>query len=460
MKVPFSLSACQERVIEMLVIGISGQTGAGKSTLANLLSQRGFGENLEVDAVGHELLADSNVKDALLKMFGREIADANGQICRRSLGRKAFSSEEATQSLNSIMHPAMVKLVADRIATARRLGQSAIIINAALLFSMGLDSLCDCLVYVQADPEVRLHRLINYRSWAEDSARERLFAQDNLPANPGIFLVENNGDEAELAASADALAVKIRPGEASGQRCPQHRDCSFVNQALEKRIAEFFKLGAVPHCFFMELIKQPVLVAMHNQSGANAEIFASSTAFYENCSHAQEHIHSSFARLAMWLTERPDIRLHAAGGISVLIPGQEAAKLVVQAKNYLQTQKDGGVEDLEIADGQQMIFSTPDPELPAGFIEFLAGVFTPLDEVAAVYAFVMSKPGQVGDNLVVGVMPAKKISREEADRLSFLIIEGVDKYLEDRDQLDFMVIEDEELAKIASSVSPVINLGR
>ena len=194
----------------MLIIGISGQTGAGKSTFANLLSLRGFGENLEVDAVGHELLADGQVRKSLIIAFGDDILDASGNVCRRSLGRRAFVSSATINTLNGIMHPAMKKMVAARIDTARKSGHQAIIVNAALLFSMGLDSLCNRLIYVQADPEVRLKRLVNYRNWTEESARERLFAQDKLPEGRKVILVNNDGDESELAALADRVTTELR----------------------------------------------------------------------------------------------------------------------------------------------------------------------------------------------------------------------------------------------------------
>lgn len=194
----------------MLIIGISGQTGAGKSTFANMLSQRGLGENLEVDAVGHELLTVPQVRQSLVTAFGEDILDAEGNVCRRSLGRRAFVSSDTINILNSIMHPAMKKMVAARIDTARKSGHQAIIVNAALLFSMGLDSLCNRLIYVQADPEVRLKRLVNYRNWTEESARERLFAQDKLPEGRKVILVNNDGDESELAALADRVTTELR----------------------------------------------------------------------------------------------------------------------------------------------------------------------------------------------------------------------------------------------------------
>lgn len=194
----------------MIITGICGQTGAGKSTLADMLAERGLGENLEVDAIGHELLLDAQVKNRLVKQFGADILDADGAICRRSLGRKAFCSVEATGNLNQIMHPAMVERVGKDIEAARQKGKKAIIINAALLFSMGLDSLCNHLVYVKASPETRMSRLVELRNWSEASARERLFAQDEMPDNSLIIVIHNDASAMELALKADELAALLQ----------------------------------------------------------------------------------------------------------------------------------------------------------------------------------------------------------------------------------------------------------
>ncbi len=196
----------------MLIIGICGQTGAGKSTLANMLAARGMGENLEVDAIGHQLLQEAGVKNLLVKQFGDDILAADGSICRRSLGRKAFCDSAATGRLNRIMHPAMIERVGSAIDAARKSGKSALIVNAALLFSMGLNALCNRLVYVRARPEVRMSRLVDLRNWTEASARERLFAQDEMPADPAILVINNDGSEKELAEAADDLVRRLNQG--------------------------------------------------------------------------------------------------------------------------------------------------------------------------------------------------------------------------------------------------------
>lgn len=184
----------------MFVIGISGQTGAGKSTAAEILSKNGYGENLEVDKVGHALLKDSKTKQKLAKAFGNDIIDENGEVNRKSLGKKAFTTQENTEKLNSIMHPAMVDMVKEHIMEKESQGEKYIIINAALLFKMKLDLLCDKIFYISAKPETRLKRLVENRGMTEEAAKARLNSQDKMPdcSNNKIAIIDNNGSEKEL----------------------------------------------------------------------------------------------------------------------------------------------------------------------------------------------------------------------------------------------------------------------
>ena len=181
----------------MKVVGISGQTGAGKSTLAEIMSSEGFGKNIEVDNLGHQLLKEKATIQQLVEAFGDEIL-TDSQIDRKKLGAKAFVSLEATEKMNSIMHPSMVKMVEAIIAEESKAGAKSIIINAALLYKMKLDKLCDTILYVKSEPEIRVKRLVENRGMTEERARERLFSQDKEPADPKVILVENNGDIEDL----------------------------------------------------------------------------------------------------------------------------------------------------------------------------------------------------------------------------------------------------------------------
>lgn len=243
-------------------------------------------------------------------------------------------------------------------------------------------------------------------------------------------------------------------------KCSLDDTCDFINADLEKKIEEFIRLGAVPHCCFMDLITQPLLVNRLNSTTAEVDLFASITAFYEYFAQNVEHFHCTVMTLSELLAHKPIIRFHTIGGAFVELSGPESAKLVAQAISHKNILHDANSQNIEVEDGQQMTFSSPEPELPAGFIDFLSSVFSPLDEIAEVYAFEMLQTGQQTGNLVVGVVPARPLGREEADRLSFLILDGVEQHIHDREQLDFMVIEDDELRKIAAAISPNIALNR
>lgn len=195
----------------MLIIGVSGQTGAGKSTTADILSELGFGENYEIDKLGHEVLNEESIIKALVSSFGEEILDSEGLVDRRVLGQMAFSKPENILTLNTIMHPAMVALTKQHIKKAKEQGKKSIIINAALLFTMELDKLCNILIYVETDSDIRLNRLISNRGINKATAEKRLFSQDKMPlGRSNLLVIKNNGDELKLRKEAQRIASKFK----------------------------------------------------------------------------------------------------------------------------------------------------------------------------------------------------------------------------------------------------------
>ncbi len=179
----------------MKVIGISGQTGAGKTTfskeLEKTLSAFFSVTYIDVDSLGHQVLKDPKSIEALTKAFGEDIL-TDSQIDRKKLGAKAFESTKNTELLNSIMHPRMVKIVEDIIESNKNNSRNKIvIIDAALLYKMNLARLCDKIIYVKADSEIRVQRLMATRSWTEDRARQRLFSQDKEPEGKKLTVPSN-----------------------------------------------------------------------------------------------------------------------------------------------------------------------------------------------------------------------------------------------------------------------------
>jgi dephospho-CoA kinase len=136
-----------------VVVGVAGGYCAGKNALVGVLESWGF-VAVDVDAVGHQVLKEPQTRDRVIGEFGPGIEAEGGEIDRRALAARVFGNREALSLLESIVHPRMVARVEEQL---RRCG-NRVVINAAVLFRMGLDRLCDFVMCVQAPLLKRLSR--------------------------------------------------------------------------------------------------------------------------------------------------------------------------------------------------------------------------------------------------------------------------------------------------------------
>ena len=154
-----------------MIIGITGGTGCGKTTLLDLIRQAG-GLVLDCDAVYHELLrSDETLLDAIESRFPGTVK--NGILQRKVLGNIVFSDEQALADLNAITHTAIRQEILRRLESAPDLAA----IDAIALFEGRLAELCDITVAVTAPEEDRVRRLMLRDSISEEYARKRIAAQ-------------------------------------------------------------------------------------------------------------------------------------------------------------------------------------------------------------------------------------------------------------------------------------------
>jgi len=154
-----------------LIIGITGGTGCGKTTLLKTIEEQG-GLILDCDAIYHELLtSDTKLLAAIESRFPGTVE--NGTLQRKKLGAIVFSDEKALQDLNRITHGAILAEVLRRLESKPTLAA----IDAIALFEGGLAELCDLTVAVTAPEDVRVQRLMRRDSIPEDYARSRIAAQ-------------------------------------------------------------------------------------------------------------------------------------------------------------------------------------------------------------------------------------------------------------------------------------------
>lgn len=161
----------------MIVIGITGPTGAGKTTVLHVLKELG-GAVADCDAIYHELLRTSAaLQNELKNRFGEDIFDQNGDLRRKELGAIVFGDEKALADLNAITHRHIIAELDRRIARAEAQGCPAIALDAVALLESGVGERCRVTIAVTASEEVRSRRIQAREGIGEDYARSRIAAQ-------------------------------------------------------------------------------------------------------------------------------------------------------------------------------------------------------------------------------------------------------------------------------------------
>jgi dephospho-CoA kinase len=189
-----------------MVVGITGEIGAGKSTLATIF--RDWGAKLiSGDEIGWELLRrEEPTYRVLLEKYGRDILNAEGEIDRRKLGGIVFSSPIKTREFNALVHPELLKRLKRRIEETKRT-DSLVVVDAALIVEWGITDEFDKLIVVIADEERRIERLKRSAQLNDAELRDRFRIQ--LPREEKIgcadWVIENNGDLRELSDEAEKI---------------------------------------------------------------------------------------------------------------------------------------------------------------------------------------------------------------------------------------------------------------
>ena len=161
----------------MLTIGLTGGIGSGKSVVAGLLSQLGA-SIIDADRLGHEAYApDSEAWRAVVAAFGADILTDDREIDRRKLGAIVFGDPEELARLNGIMHPLMARMVDECKARLAAQGQAVAVVEAAVLFEAGWDSLVDEVWTTDAPEAAVVARLHERNGLSEQEAKKRINSQ-------------------------------------------------------------------------------------------------------------------------------------------------------------------------------------------------------------------------------------------------------------------------------------------
>jgi len=191
----------------MLVIGLTGSIGTGKSEAARYLAQLGA-EVIDADQVGHEAYTpQSEAWHNVVGAFGKEILDSNGEIDRKKLGAIVFSNPDQLSCLNQIMHPLMARTVAGKIEDLRGQGVEVVVVEAALLFEAGWDSLVEEVWVTDSSEDLVIQRLSERNGLTQEEARKRISSQMDRSErlSRADLVIDNSGDIAAMESTIDEM---------------------------------------------------------------------------------------------------------------------------------------------------------------------------------------------------------------------------------------------------------------
>ena len=191
----------------MVVIGLAGGIGSGKSEVARILTEMGA-VVLDADKLGHQVYAPNTQGwREVVAAFGEDILDPNGEVDRRKLGPKVFGKPEEMDKLNAIAWPKIRESLQQGIEEQRRVGAKVVVVDAAILIEAGWTNLGDE-VWVTTTPEDQVVQRIQARNnLTEEQVRARIASQ--MPVEERVkhadVVVENDQDLEALRQKVEKL---------------------------------------------------------------------------------------------------------------------------------------------------------------------------------------------------------------------------------------------------------------
>ncbi|MFP5487745.1 MAG: dephospho-CoA kinase [Acidimicrobiia bacterium] len=199
----------------MLVLGLTGGIGSGKSTVSSLLEERGA-VIIDADRVVRDLQRPGEpVFEAMVEAFGPGIVAADGTLDRQAVADLVFGDDEKLKTLNGIVHPAVGVRMAEQMAALADTDRVVILDVPLLVEKGGYDTAAT--IVVDVDPDLAVARLVEHRGFTEADARARMARQSSREDRLAMadVVIDNSGAVRDLEAQVDELWTRIAAGEFS-----------------------------------------------------------------------------------------------------------------------------------------------------------------------------------------------------------------------------------------------------
>lgn len=188
----------------MLVLGLTGNIGCGKSSLSKIFREEFDIDIIDADIISRNIYKDKNLLSKVFDEFGDSIKNNDGSLNRKELGNIVFNDDLKLIALNNITHPAIKEKILESIKIIENQNKSIVVIDAALLVEGNYLNILDKLLVVCCDEEIQIQRIIKRDSCSKNDAISRIKSQLSQKEKMSYadYIIDNSGTYEELKIKA------------------------------------------------------------------------------------------------------------------------------------------------------------------------------------------------------------------------------------------------------------------
>lgn len=194
----------------MLLVGLTGGIGSGKTTVAKMFGHLGA-VVFDADKLAREVVElGTRGYVAVVELFGSDVLFPGGEIDRAALAKRVFSNDLERKELEAVLHPEIFRTLRKRLEPFRKTDR-IVIFDAALLIESGFDERCDMVISVEAPEELRVKRVVDEGERSEADVRARVAAQvsEEVKASRSDAIILNSGTLDELRQQVEQIWVEL-----------------------------------------------------------------------------------------------------------------------------------------------------------------------------------------------------------------------------------------------------------
>ncbi len=192
-----------------MILGLTGGIGTGKSTVANMLKEKGI-PVVDTDLISREVIEYPEIIEKIKLEISNEVFDFNNKLDRKKMSEIVFENQEKLKKLNKIMHPEILKKMWDEVEELKK-NYKIIVVDVPLLFEINMEKEVDKILLIYASKEIQLKRIMERDGRTREEAVKIISSQMPLykKREKSDYIIQNNDSLEKLEKNLDKIVQKL-----------------------------------------------------------------------------------------------------------------------------------------------------------------------------------------------------------------------------------------------------------